>query len=69
MSKKIPINTLAGACFTIVEAYKTDSDFREAFIVSIEAAYRDALRESDSFIRDRELATEIAERLLDVQNN
>lgn len=68
MKAHVTPKEIAHACEILVSAYKTDADFREAFVASIDAARRDSLRNCpDESIGHRELAEMIAERLMDIE--
>lgn len=58
---------LSKACAAIVEAYKADSYFRDAFVSSVASAYMDSMRTMHESSTVRDLAEKMAGRLLDVE--
>lgn len=54
---------LANACALVVKAYKTDSDFKDAFIASTETAVKEIRGEN---LSNREIAVYVSERILGI---
>ena len=54
---------LANACALVVEAYKTDADFKDAFIASTETAVKEMRGEN---LNDRDVAVYVSERILGI---
>ena len=54
---------LANACALVVEAYKTDADFKDAFIASTETAVREMRGEN---LNDHDVAVYVSERILGI---
>ena len=54
---------LANACAVVVEAYKTDADFKAAFIASTETAVKEMRGEN---LNDHDVAVYVSERILGI---
>ena len=54
---------LANACALVIEAYKTDADFKVAFIDTTETAVREMRGEN---LSNREIAVYVSERILGI---
>ena len=54
---------LAKACALVVEAYKTDTDFKAAFTASAETAVKEMRGEN---LSNREIAVYVSERILGI---
>lgn len=54
---------LANACALVVEAYKTDADFKAAFIASTETAVKEMRGEN---LNDHDVAIYVSERILGI---
>ena len=54
---------LANACALVIEAYKTDADFKAAFIASTETAVKEMRGEN---LSNREIAVYVSERILGI---
>lgn len=59
---------LSRACAVVVEAYRADKDFHDAFTASIRSAYLDARRDLGITASTQELAEYMSDKLMDVSS-
>lgn len=64
----VSADKLSKACAIVVEAYKTDQDFHDAFVASICSACREACAMTDFTETTEKLAEYISDRLMDVSS-